>query len=255
MPTVVWVFLLAATFFFARAYEFIVDAKTIAATMAQSYSEMFANAGVDSFDENRFYTIMIVFSAIATAFIYTGVFELFMRIVHSVALRRYAAVCNVSDFTFRLRLVMIVANIILGIIGIFYFFFPKVSDLLTAIFRYAVPTVCFALFYDDFRRKYVPKRNVQKLFVFVARIYIIVYLAISLFTSVYELALYSSTLGVLAIIALVTYPTMVGLSAVAAYIYSARLKKISLEDEDNELFIKKEETPDRNDDVFKDLGF
>ena len=117
-------------------------------------------------------------------------------------------------------------------------------------------TIFFALFYDDFRRKFVPKRNVQKLFVFVARIYIIVYFAIALFTSVYELALYSSTLSVLEIVALALDPTIVALSAVAAFIYASHLKKVSLEDEDNELFIKKEETPDKEDDnVFKDLGF
>ena len=151
---------------------------------------------------------------------------------------------------------MIFANVVLGLIGIAYFFVPGMVDVTNAVIRYAVPTIFFALFYDDFRRKFVPKRNVQKLFVFVARIYIIVYFAIALFTSVYELALYSSTLSVLEIVALALDPTIVALSAVAAFIYASHLKKVSLEDEDNELFIKKEETPDKEDDnVFKDLGF
>lgn len=255
VPTVLWVFLLAASFFFARAYGFISDAKTVADTLATQWADTVAAAGVD-FDVDTFMVIVLVFSAIATAFIYAGIFELFMRIAHTVALRRYGAACHVSEFTFRLRLVMIVANVILGLVGIFDFFFPVAVNMLDAVFRYAVPTVFFALFYDDFRRKFVPKKNVASLFVFVARIYIIIYFAIALFTSVYELVLYRSELSVLDIVALATYPTIIALSAVAAYIYAAHLKKVALEQEDNELFIIKEETPDKEDDnVFKDLGF
>lgn len=246
MPSFLWYFILAASYFFKNAYVTLGDAKI----MTESYAEQFAELGVTGFNGTAF-TVVV---AILVPVIYTVIFELFARIIYGLLVRRFALAVNQNDFCFRLRLVIIVANIILGAVGIFYFFFPEVIDILSAIFGYAVPTLLIAWFYEDFRVRYVPKRNHASLFLFAARIYVGIYLALSVFDLVYYLALFDRSLTVLETVSVCLDTVIVASSALLAYLNHRRLQKISREPEDNDLFIKKEEKP-KDDSIFKDFGF
>ncbi len=245
LPTFVWYILYAASFFFMDASTLISDGRTI----TDSYKAGFEEIGMTGVN----FDAMAVFIVIFAVIIYTVIFELIVWIAHSVLQRRFPLTLNKSDFAFRLRLLFIISHLILGCVGIVGFFSVPVWELLNAIFAFAVPALLLMWFYEDFRTRYVPKRNQHTLFKFVAMIYIGIYLALSAIYLVYNLVLYSGDLTALEIASLCVDTLVISIVAVVAYFDYRRLSKIAREPEDNDLFIKKEEN--NNDDIFKDLGF
>lgn len=246
LPNFMWYAFLAISYFFKNAYVIIADAKS----MTGSYMEAFAEMGITGFNGTAFAVIVGIFVPI----FFTLIFELFIRIIYGIIARRFALAVNQSDFCFRVRLVIIVANCIIGIVNILLFFLPQLVDLMNAIFSYAVPTLLLAWFYEDFRARYVPKRNHATLFSYVAKFYVGIYLIFSAFDLLYYFLFFNGQVSVIATVSLCVDTVIIIATAVLAYLNYKRLIKIALEPEDNNLFIKKEEKP-KDDSIFKDFGF
>ena len=243
IPGFLWFFILAATYFFRDAYNDLATARSL----GQEYTAAFAQLELEVNP-----TPMIVITTILTPIIAAAIFELIMRVVYSLLVRRYVMAINQNDFCFRIRLVMIIANIILGCVGIVYFFVSDgVMQLLNSIFEFAVPALLYMWFYEDFRARYVPQNRHDKLFYAVARVYVAIFFVINLISMIITV----SAVGVPAIMiaAACVDVGMVVVVAVLAYLDYRRLQKIALEPEINVLFIKKDEEKDDN--IFKDLGF
>lgn len=245
LPTFVWYVIYAATFFFMDASSLISDGQTI----TESYKAAFEEIGMTGVNFQAMSIVIIIMACI----VYTVIFEIIVWVAHSILQRRFPLTINKNDFAFRLRLLFIISHLILGCIGIVGFFNAQVYGLLNAIFAFSVPALLLIWFYEDFRVRYVPKRNQHTLFRFVATFFIGIYLALSAISLIYNLVIYGAELSKLQTAALCVDTVVIALVGVFAYFYYRILTNISKEPEDNEMFIKKEET--KNDDIFKDLGF
>lgn len=245
IPTPVWFFVLAATCFFEQCHDVIYQTKAVAETFNAAFAEQGLEISVNS-------TALTVFSCILEGIIEAAIIELLFYIAYSILARRFYCAVNKKDFSFRLRILFIIANLILGIINLTAFFAPNVSTILSACTGYAVPAVLLALFYEDFRKRFVPKRNHAKMFGFIACIYVGIAMIWRVVNAVEYTVLTEAARSTIGLVAVWVDFGIVLLSAVGAYLNYRRLDKIAKEPEDNDLFIEKE--PEKNT-IFKDLGF
>lgn len=243
LPDFGWMCLLYVTFFFRDAYSLVGNLSAEADSLAAQVAEMGMVVNTKA--------VMVV-SSLIYPLIVTVIFELLIMAVYSLLARRFYIVSiNRKDFAFRIRIVIILANLILGLIGIFYFFFAETRAILPAIFEYSVQTALLVWFYEQFRRSMLPKRIHAVFFMYIARIYVGIYLLIGAFQLITGLVSVPTPQG-LELASLILWFLIPALSAVLGVIYYKRLVKISLETEDNDIFIRKDED---NNDIFKDLGF
>ncbi|MBR1746927.1 MAG: hypothetical protein IJ735_01805 [Clostridia bacterium] len=160
---------------------------------------------------------------------------------------------NKADFCFRVRLVIILSDLILGLVGIVYFFYPVVQGIVSSVLEIAVPALLLGWFYEDLRERFVPAQNQAKVFGFVSRFYLGIYLALGVLNLIYEMGLYFAELTVLEIVELALDPAVVLILGVVAYLNYRRLKNISEHSlggiDNNEQQKPKDET------IFKDFGF
>lgn len=245
-PEIVWYFLLAATFFFKDAHSTLEYVKSL----AEEYSAAFSETGVADFNVDAF----VVITAILVPFVYVLIFELIARLVRNSIVRRFAVAVNQKDFVFRVRLVVMISNVILGFVGITFFFYAPLIRIFTSVFFYIVPTLLFGWFYEDFRKRYVSKTCHASLFAFVSKFYIGIYLIIRTVDMILGLIFRNDSFPVVDTVALCLGPVAVLFSALLAYFNRRRLERISREPEENVIFIKKDD--DGNGDaIFKDFGF
>ena len=244
IPTFVWFLLLVAAEFAASAYVTLNNADY----MANEYAQVLADSGV-TFSATVFTVVFCVF----TPLIQAALCELLMRVAYAVV-RRFAIGADKIDFCFRIRLVVILADLILGLIGILYFFFPVVTDVMTAVFECSVLGLLLAWFYEDFRARFVPRKLHARAFSFVSKIYLGIYLAIGVLNLLYSLVFYLDQLTALDLTAIIVSPSVVLLLGGLAFLNYVRLKKISSEPDD-ELHIDDNEEKPKDDTIFKDFGF
>lgn len=179
VPPFLWVIFVAISFFFSRAYEFLL--------MGEYYSEILAEAYKELGYSVNTVTVGVTFSVVEALF-YTVIFEALIAIVYNWAVGRFRCQINRPDFKFRLRYFVILVNTVIGILSIGYFFTqyengvltPDISlftgkvNLLTAenpyysiqsaVLPFLVAAVMTIFFFEDFRVRYVPPRNQPQLF-------------------------------------------------------------------------------------------
>lgn len=246
LPKWIWYIIFAVSFFLRDTYVLIEQSKLT----AQNYLEYLGGESIINFGS----TALIVFSCIFAPAIYTLFAEIIMNFCYNVLGRRFVMALNSDDFTFRTRLILILSNLIIGVISVVYYFMPSSIGIISSIIDFGIPTLLFGIFYEYFRVMYLPKRNHFRVFSYVAKIYLGIFLAMSLFSfMLYMLSVdverttldtvaYSLDLGIKLIFVLL------------GYLYAKRLKIKSQEPEDNDIFIVKDE-PKQDDTVFKDFNF
>jgi len=247
IPTFFWFLLLAAAEFFADAYSSLFSAKTNVAEMAAQYENLFSEAEL-TLNQPVIIAIACVFSALISALIC----ELLIRVAFAVV-RRFALNVQKNDFCFRVRLVIIIADVILGLIGIIYFFYPSVMGLLKALFEVTVPALLLGWFYEDFRERFVPRQNQARVFSLVAEIYLGIYFALRAMDLILTLGFYRTALSTLDTVAVIAAPVVVLALGGVAILWYFRLKKISSVPE--EPTIDENDEKPKDDTIFKDFGF
>jgi len=242
----VWYIILAVSFFLRDTYILIEQGKIT----AQSYLEYLGGENLINFGS----TALIVFSCIFAPAIYTLFAEIIMNFCYNILARRFVMAINAEDFTFRVRLTLILSNLLIGIISVVYYFVPSSIVIIASVIDFAIPALLFGLFYEDFRIKYIPKKNHYRVFSYVAKIYLGIFLVMSLFSFMYymlsvniernnlDTIAYSLDLGIKLIFVLI------------GYLYAKRLHVKSQEPEDNDIFIIKDE-PKQEENVYKDFHF
>lgn len=245
IPKAVWYFILALSFFGRDSYTIIEEGRLTAKNYLAALGENMPN-----FNDRAF----IIIACITIPLVYTLFAEIIMNIIYNILTRRFVMAINKEDFTFRVRITLIVSNIIIGIISIIYYFAPQSMLVISAVFNFAVPTLLFAWFYEDFRVRYVPKMHQYSLMNYVAKIYLGVVTAFSALSFIYYMFMIDIDKTTLDIVA---YSLDLGIKLIfvlLAYLYGKRLYKQSKEPEDNNLFIVKEQ-PKADSNVFKDFNF
>lgn len=272
IPSFVWVILLFASFFFANAYSCLLNGEYFSYETISAYDKISQQTGQD-INLNPI-AFGIIFS-LAYCAINLVIFEIIIGFVYNTVAGRFRAQINRADFKFRLRYLMILSNVIVGILSIGYFFTQRYGGVYTgkitffngsvnlmiadnpyasiqsAILPFTVTTILLGIFYEDFRERYVPRRNQASLFSFGARIYFGVYIALLLISILRDFVLYKTEHTVYDIVGVCLDATIKIALAVVAFFNAKRLKKISDSDE-SEIHIH---TDDGNDNIFGDYGF
>lgn len=245
IPVAVWFLFLAVVCFFKDCSQFITASGEVVKVFNQAFIEQGSEISVNA-------TAVTVFACLFGGVFEAAIAELFMFVAYSVLARRFYCAINQKDFVFRLRIVVIASYFVLGIFNISGFFWEAGYSLIVACTGYIIPALAFGFYYEDFRKRFVPKRNHARCFGFAATIYIGIYFVLKLGTAVRYTVLTGVAITALDMAAIWVDFGLVVVSAVLAYLYYRRLDKIAKEPEDNDLFISKEDDDDK---IFKDLGF
>lgn len=246
LPKSLWYLILAISFFARDSYSILEQGKAT----AQGYLESLGDANLLHLNS----TFFIIMSCVFIPLFYSLFAELVMSFIYNTLSRRFVMAINREDFTFRTRITLILCNIVLAVIGISHYFAPNEISIISAVFNFAIPTLIFALFYEDFRKRYMPKKYHYSLMNYVAKIYLGVLVTFSAFSFIYYMLLTDMPKTTVDIIAYSVDLFIKMLFVGLASLYGKKLKAHSEKPEDNDLFIHKEE-PKVDDNVFKDFNF
>ncbi len=247
VPTPVWFIFLAISCFFVQCRTTVVTAGEAIATFNEAWADLMAETG-ESFSINT--TAFTVFTCIFSGLVSAAITEAVIYIVYAFTARRFFCAINQKDFSFRARILIIIVNLIVGVFSLTSFIHEGAGNIVIALINITVPALFIAWYYEDYRVRFVPKRNHASLF----RLFAIVYLVIAFVRSLAPAIEYTVMGGtdVLTIVAVWVDVAMILALGVLAYFNVVRLNKIASTPEDNELFLPKEKE-DNN--IFKDLGF
>jgi hypothetical protein len=186
-------------------------------------------------------TFYSVFAVIVMMAIQVLIFELLARLSYNLLQRRFTVACDKNNYIVRLRMAYFYANIVLGIVGIIYFFVESTRMIVPAVLDFAVPTLFIAVFYDDLRCKCVPKRNNFRVYDYMGKLYLLIHITVSAFMVMQYLLEGGLKDGT----TLQTVSEFVdlgvkGLFFIPFFFCFAKLKIKSEGDEDNPLFIRSE---------------
>jgi len=245
VPVAVWFLLLAVTCFFVECKSIIdttvLTAEQFNAALAEQEMEISVNV-----------TAVTVLSCIFEGLLSAAIMELIFYAAYALLIRRYCCAINKKDFSFRVRLLVIIINLILGILNLTAFIGIEVGSIVAACTGFVIPALSVAWFYEDFRKKYVPKRHQGQIFGIAAAIAVGIAFIVKLIRAIEYTVVTGTGISVFTLAAVWVDLGLTAIIGVLAYLNYRRLVKISKEPEDNALFEEKEKP---NDVIFKDLGF
>lgn len=268
VPAVLWVIFLLVSFFFANAYEFLLSAEYYAHSFAEIYKEMGLTVN----------TITVgILASVFEAAIYLAIFEILIAITYNLAAGRYRCQINRQDFKFRLRYFMIIVNLIIGVLSVGYFFTQRENGVInphivlfgdkinilnatnpyytiqSSVLPFAVAAIMALVFFDDFRTRYVPKRNQTALFSRFAMIFIGINVLLFVWSLFSNFLLIKTTkpTTVAEIIAYSLQAASYVAAAVGYYFYYRKIKK----EPDIEFSINNDNDKGGSDKIYDDFGF
>ncbi|MFW5779974.1 MAG: hypothetical protein ACOCWI_00795 [Bacillota bacterium] len=233
VPVIIWYIIFGLSSLFASAYALQLTGNEIA-TMVR---EMFPGMNVLAILIIS-YPILMLFEIV--------IFEFIAYLVYTILFNRFLIRISQFDFVFRLRLVMIAAYLIIGIVSMVYFIFPQAYSIGSAVINVVVTTLLLGMFLYAACKDYIPNNNQADAYKYVARLYLGIYLALSVFSFVMLFAFDDSVLMEyleygLRVLAL----TIISLLAYFQYL---KLKQIPPEE-------PKKEKEKSDESVYKDFGF
>lgn len=269
LPSFVWVIFVIISFFFARAYEFLLTGEYYAAVMEEAYKELGYNINP--------VTAGVMFSIVEAIF-YTIIFEILLAIVFNLVVGRFRCQINRSDFKFRLRYFIVIVNLIIGILSIGYFFTqyengvisPNISlfsgkiNILTAenpyysiqsaVLPFAVSAVLAIFFFEDFRNRYVPPRNQPTLFIRFAMIFVGINVILFVYR-IFQNFLFINNPSPATVTEIVAYSLEAFSYVAASVIYYFYYRKLKKELDNIHFDIPSSDDKNKNENIFDDFGF
>ena len=272
IPTFVWVFFVYVSFFFANAYEFLLNGEYAALYTASAYAEL-------GYSINTM-TIGIV-SSLLQPIVSVLLFEIILGITYNSIAGRYRARINRADYKFRARYLVILINLIVGILSIGYFFTQYVDGVLTPnislfsgfnnaqnaenpyftiqsnLLPFAVTAAFCVLFFDDFRKRFVPKQNQAALFSTFSMLFVGIYTLVFAFDLLSTFLFYEKvTLQAYQIAAYATKGGLLVLTGIAYFFYYRKLKKEKDDDSSIEFFPPEDHPSDSGSEkIYDDFDF
>lgn len=159
VPSFVWILAYAVSLFAANWQDYISESKLFSAELMPMYE----SAGMSANENVIFFFLIILFVMISTAF-----FEIIARWISNSMIRKFRLSINANDLVMRLRLILGLGNLILGIIHLTYLINDNAGYIVSSATDFAVMFVLLLWFYSDFRKTYVPAAYQRKLFSYVA---------------------------------------------------------------------------------------
>lgn len=266
IPSSVWIVFLIISFFFANAYSYILEGEAMAKQLCTIYAEMGTNVN------NVTIGVLIIIFASALGAV---IAEIAIALVYRFAISRHYVSINSQDFKFRIRYMLIISNLIIGVLSIGYFFTQTADNVYTGsislfkdkvnllefknpyfsiqntVLPFIVYSIMLFVFYDDFKSRYVDPRNQANLFANTLKLFVGIYLlsfVFSLFNSF--LLVDNQPQDVYTIIAYCLKGVSIMAISVVAYLYYKKLKRIS----DEQIFTT-ENSSNQTDNIYDDFGF
>lgn len=269
VPAFGWVFFVFVSFFFSRAYEYLIMGEYVATMYADAYSEL-------GFQINT--AFIGIFASLFSAALSTLVFEVIVYFVYGLVVGRYRSNINKKDFAFRVRYFICIVNLLIGVLSIGYFFTQSINGVATPHIRFygeivnyrdaenpyyliqssTLPFLLTAIlslfFFEDFRKRFVPTRNQAALFVNFSLIFVGVSILLFGVELIQTFLLFKdsdvTTVGV------ISYSLEGGsylLVLIAYFLYYRRLKKISNDPDDPITIVPDDSSHHGN--IYDDFGF
>jgi hypothetical protein len=254
LPKQVWILLFACTIFFSKWSEIFADSGSV----AQELIDMYAESGVSM---NLSGTVVVLI--IGVTLLYTLIYELFGKWICRTLITRFSLKLNVDDFMLRLRIVLGLSFILIGLVSITSLISDDIAYLASSIFNFAIITFLLGWFYSDFRKRFVPSYNQAKLYNYVAKIYFGIAIIFSGYNFILYMFMYDVDLTTIETIALAVDLVIKIALAGLAYFYSTKLKACESGEEIKFTFRKDDMDPfkvhdgnveeKKDDTVFKDF--
>lgn len=216
VPEIVWIMLFAITLFVSNAFNLISDCKIFANEMVKMYSE----AGVSV--KYSGITVMLIIGSI---FIYALIFELLARWICRTLIRRFRLNVDNKEFVLRLRLIIGLSNMIIGLINLISLISADAYYIVSSALNFPIVFFMLIWFYSDFRKNCVPSSYQAKLFNYVAKYVFGIYIIVSAYFYISQMFILDTTLSSVEIVSLSLDLGMKLIMAVVAYFYSKFLKK------------------------------
>lgn len=164
----VWVYI-AALYLSFLAGSYLQN--EIAANSVISYYNMLFNEVYGQMP----YVFGIIIKLIVPA-LHVALFELFSRIFYVIcnAMSFGAVRMSSKDFVAALRIFVILANLALGVLNLFYFFFNFLIPLGFMVLEFAIYTAAYFLFFVYIYKRYLDKKTAHRAFRTMAMLYMFV---------------------------------------------------------------------------------
>ncbi len=267
LPEAVWFLISVVAVFFAGAYNYITSSADAIAILMDNVASMDVELQINPI-------AFIAVSCVFTSFLQAAIFELINHLVAGVLLARFSAKTNRSDLKFRLRLCYIYSNLLIGLIGISYFFTQTTNGAYTGVFSldnvendvelilssivpFSSLTFFLYVFYEDLRKSFLPQRNHPRALLFIGRLYFGIYLILTLIGALRAVIFHSNALSVIMMVSYWLDFGVVAIWSAIAYLYYLKLKKEPSDnnngDDPQEPIIVITETKQHN--IYDDFGF
>lgn len=171
IPLFVWYLFFGLSSAFASLYALYIAGPEYIKVFNELFTEYFANANMKAFI-GMVYFLTVVFDVI--------IFEVIGYFVYSIIVKRFLIEVSMRDFVFRLRMTMIIAYLIIGIISVIYFFLPSIQLITTAILNTSVQNVLLTFFFFEICRKFIASGLAHKAYLYVAKLYLTIAIVFSL---------------------------------------------------------------------------
>lgn len=166
MPIIVWYLLFGVASFFSSIYS----VTSMGQEFITAFSEMFSGVNARR--------LLIVYYPL-TFILDVIIFEVIAYLVYSLIAKRFFLQLSQDDFVFRLRLTMIIINVIIGLVSLIFFIVPEAQLLTNAIVTPFAQAFFLAFFFFEICKNFVPLSFAHKVYLYIARIYLVVFIAIN----------------------------------------------------------------------------
>lgn len=231
VPDIIWMLIFAVTIFLSNAFDLIEESGELSVEIIKIYTE----AGINVKSSG-----IISFLIIGTVLLYTLAFELLARWLSGELIRRFRLNIETKEMVMRLRIVICIGNILIGLISLTALINGNVKQIVDSALEFPIMAILLMWFYNHFRIKVVPGRFHAKFFVFLARFYIGIFIFLAGYNFISYLFIYDVALTTVEIASISIELGVTLIIAGIAYLYSAKLKK-------DELLIDNDEDKPNND--------
>lgn len=216
IPSSLWVVILAVSIFVANTIDFLAESEGIVAEFIKIYSEAGVNINPQAFK------VLLVIGMVLIA---TLLFEIVAKWICRAIIRRFSLKTTPVEFVFRIRIVVSILNVVMGIISLIYFLNKEAFLIVKAALEIPITSILFLWFYSAIREQIVPSRVQSTFFTFVARIYFGIHLIVYGFNFISYMFIYEIALSSTEIAQISLQFGMAIVMSIVAYIYAVKLKK------------------------------
>lgn len=171
VPIFVWYIIFGIASLFSAIYGL----KEIGVDYIEVFSEKLPDVSAEKF-------LLILYPMMFV--LYIVIFEIIAHLVYNLMYRRFLLTITQSDFVLKMRLMIIMSNLCIGIISLVFFLLPQIAMVTSAIVNPFFLILFLGFFLYEICSKSVPNNNGALAYTYVARLYLGIMITLSIFNVV-----------------------------------------------------------------------